>query len=138
MHFCPKHVENSVVKADDQFPKFADDFHHYFQIVCNSCGGRLFRLFVGDKRTVNAVCEACRVNVLVYDLERYPAATKTTGEETFSENQWTTRTALPVFVGYEYGEFDDDQEFDQNDITWCQIFVLHEGSLVVVFDDETA
>lgn len=44
-----------------------------------------------------------------------------------------------VYVMYEYGELDDDQQFDQNDITWCQVFIENENKQrVKVVDDETA
>jgi hypothetical protein len=62
------------------------------------------------------------------------------GDESFSEIKETKAgSGLPVFVMYEYGELDDDQEFDPNDITWFQVFVeASNGRLVKVFDDETA
>jgi len=74
----------------------------------------------------------------VYDLASYPTASKGKGDEWFTELDPTKEGALPIYVSYEYGEFDDDQEFDQDDITWCQVFVEMGGGLRKVFDDETA
>ena len=138
MHFCPKHVEHSVVSAEDKFSADIDEFHHYFQIVCNACGSRAFHLFLSDKDTVKALGAQCEKMVLIYDLALYPAATKLKDDESFSEIDLTKAGALPIYVSYEYGGFDDDQEFDQNDITWCQVFVEKGGELLKVFDDETA
>lgn len=87
---------------------------------------------------MKAICERCGAAAIVYDLTFYPAATKQKGAETFSEMDATKVGALAVYVGYEYGEFDEDQEIDENDITWCQVFVELDGELCQVFDDETA
>ncbi|MCY2968448.1 MAG: hypothetical protein NT069_33290 [Planctomycetota bacterium] len=39
----------------------------------------------------------------------------------------------------EYGDFDEDEVFDRNDVTWFTAFVgLPDGTLGIVFDDETA
>jgi len=138
MHLCPKHIEDSVVNAQEKFSGKADEFHQYFQVVCCKCASRIFHLFVSNKDSVKALCAKCRRTVLIYDLDVYPAATKLSGEEIFEELDVTTRGPLPIYVGYEYGEFDDDQVFDQNDITWCQVFVEKGDKLLKVFDDETA
>lgn len=138
MPLCPKHVEDSVVSAEERFSEDADEFHHYFQIVCNACASNGFHLFLSNLDTVKAFCEMCQKEVLIYDLALYPAATKLAGDENFVELDLTKAEALPIYVSYEYGEFGDDQEFDQNDITWCQVFVEKEGELLKVFDDETA
>jgi hypothetical protein len=50
----------------------------------------------------------------------------------------TRAEALPVYVSCEYGQLDEDQEFDQDDITWCQVFVEKGGQLSRIFEDETA
>jgi hypothetical protein len=77
----------------------------------------------------------------VYDLSLYPAATKTAGDEDFAplETSADLDVASAVFVMYEYGELDNDEVFDANAITWCQVFVQDKSSeLRCVFDDETA
>src|SRR6266699_4462062 len=109
MRFCPKHVEDSVIDAEDKFPQSSTEFHHYFQLVCKSCGSRLFHLLISNKQTVKALCGRCESSVLVYDLASYPTASKGKGDEWFTELDPTKEGALPIYVSYEYGEFDDDQ-----------------------------
>jgi hypothetical protein len=132
-------MEGYASDANDQFADDADDYHHYFKIVCK-CGDDRFRLIESNKQSVKAVCGKCGHEILLYDLSKYPAASKMPGDESFSEIKETKAgSGLPVFVMYEYGELDDDQEFDPNDITWFQVFVeASNGRLVKVFDDETA
>ena len=135
----PRHVDGWVVEANDRFPDEADDFHHFFKIQCE-CGRELFRLFESNKRSVKATCASCGRETLVYDLSRYPAASKLSGVESFvpmSVDQGDS--GLRVFVMYEYGEPDEDQKFDPDDISWCQVFVESKnGQIKKVFDDETA
>ena len=75
---------------------------------------------------------------MVYDLQFYPAASKSKGDEVFLEMDISKEKPVKVYVGYEHGETDDDQEFDQNDITWCQIFADNDNGIIKVFDVETA
>jgi len=68
----------------------------------------------------------------------YPAACKPKGAELYVAME-VPEAPSPVFVAYEYGELDEDQEFNADDITWCQVFVEHSaGDILKVFDDETA
>ena len=42
---------------------------------------------------------------------------------------------------YEYDdefEFEDDVDFDSNDITWAKVFVYDQNILQKILDDETA
>jgi hypothetical protein len=89
---------------------------------------------------VTAKCSHCGDEIVVYDVRLYPAATssRTAGDAVlFSAAGATT---FGVCVVYEYPELDDDQEFNQNDITWCEVFALDEDDKVVarVISDETS
>jgi hypothetical protein len=98
----------------------------------------MFKLSVSNLRSVQAECAVCRNVIRVYDLALYPAASKPLGSEQYQPMDVPKSPSL-VFVAFEYGELDEDQEFDTNDITWCQIFIEDDaGELLKVFDDETA
>ncbi len=137
MKQCPRHIEAYAFEATHEFSALSDKYHHYFKIVC-ACGCTLFRLLTSNKASVKAVCDRCSSVLPIYDLASYPAATKLGGTETYSEMFETSQTPTNVFVGYEYGELDCDQDFNQDDITWCQVFVECSGSMIKVFDEETA
>ena len=86
-----------------------------------------------------AICASCQERITIYDLAFYPAAVKLEGEETFVAMDSMPVRPSQVYVCYEYGELDPDQQFDRDDICWCQIFTESQsGQLVRVFDDETA
>ncbi len=134
MKNCPAHVEGFVESATSRFADEADDYHHYFQIVC-PCAGERFVTELSNKKTLRARCEACGRSVTVYDLSRYPAASKGRGPEEFREPQPPGQ----VFVMYEYGERDEGEPFDRDDITWCRAWIEDDkGELVLILDDETA
>lgn len=137
MKRCPKHIESSVVGADELIEGVIDEDADSFLLKC-TCGSYAFHLFEGDKRSVVAQCLKCDSRIVVYDLVFYPSATKVKGEEIFQPFPGMDRLGDGVYLVYEYGEFDEGDEFDQNDITWCQIFVMQAGGLKKVFDDETA
>jgi hypothetical protein len=136
MKKCPSHIECHAVPASDTFSESADAFHHYFQVVC-SCGSILFVLLMGSLRSVHAICHKCRSMICLYDLSKYPTATKEKGEEVFKVHALTME-GKAIYVGYEYGELDDDQEFDQDDISWFELFVETNGKPLRVFSDESA
>lgn len=129
----PRHLTDWVESADiNQFRSDADEFHHYFKLRCK-CGADSFELFKSDKHTVRARCQTCAREVTVYDLAYYPAATKLAGSESFR-----LVGAGKVYMMYEYGEAEDDEVFNPDDITWCQIWLGRQSDLELVLDDETA
>ncbi|MDZ7619332.1 MAG: hypothetical protein U1E05_20220, partial [Patescibacteria group bacterium] len=129
-----------VQDATKNFPGESDEFHHYYKLVCD-CGSQRFLLHQSNRKSVVASCRQCGREIIVYDLSNYAAACKVAGEEHLSPMASADGATadVTVFVMYEYGEIDDDQEFDRNDVTWCQVFVEDaSGTHVCVFDDETA
>ena len=107
MEQFPDHVEGFVRIATHRFPDEADDYHHYFQIVC-PCGGERFRPYLSNKKTVKLECLSCGTSVTVYDLSRYPAASKGPGEEEFHAVSFPENGHGRVYVMYEYGQRDED------------------------------
>lgn len=44
-------------------------------------------------------------------------------------------------MNYEYSDeflYEDDVEFDVNDITWAKVFISNGSELIKILDDETA
>ncbi len=137
MKRCPKHIEGLVEDANNRFPDDHDDFHHYFALKC-LCGGERFSLVEGSKRSLIATCERCKREWRVYDLAYYTSASKGKGEEVFDRVLVSHEQPSKLLIGYEYGEMDDEDEFDRDDITWCSVFVDNGVKPSRVFDDETA
>ena len=138
MQTCPNHIKHLLEDASSRFPDEHDDFHHYFSLRC-SCGQHRFRLMEGTKRSVVAVCSACGSKHRIYDLGYYTSSTKPKGDEDFKPMEGVATIPARVFIGYEYGETDEGETFDPEDITWCSIYVEEaSGTLKKVFDDETA
>jgi len=135
----PDHLRGFVVSAADLFPSYEDNYHYHYQVVCR-CGSRLFRVYVSDKESVKAHCAACNTEIMLYDLSKYPAATKLEGPEEFQ--RLTTkdqRDATKVFVMYEYSRLRENMEYDPNDITWFYLWLEDkQGVLEMMIDDETA
>jgi hypothetical protein len=137
MLHCPTNLENLLEDSNARFPKAQDKFHHYFSLKC-TCNGAKFCLLESNRRSVIAVCDRCGRELRIYDLAFYTSATKAKGDETFEQVLTPVDEPSKVFIGFEYGETDDEEEFDRNDITWCTIFIEESGQLKQVFDDETA
>ena len=134
----PEHVEGFVESASDRFLEQRSDYHYYYKLVC-SCGRQEFESSIGTKLTVIAQCKACQKKLTVYDLSCYPAASKAAGVEKFRRLGFPSHNMGMVYVMYEYGEQDEDEPFDRNDITWCRVWIENsQGILRLVLDDETA
>lgn len=120
--------------------EYEDDYHFVYKIEC-ACGNKKFEVYKDDHPTVVLRCSNCRRNITVYDLEYYPAATKL--KEEMERNQIVNQedNLFNVYAIYEYSdEFEDDSEFDANDITWCFVFItdIKSRKLIKLVDDETA
>ncbi|HEX7861323.1 MAG TPA: hypothetical protein VF773_13405 [Verrucomicrobiae bacterium] len=136
---APDHIKDYIKNVPPGFPYSSGKGHFYYQIVC-SCGSEEFRVFRSDAPGLRAVCCKCECAITVYDLIEYPAASKGSANASVAlVRHRDGSTDLRVFVMYEYGELDADEEFDPNDITWCQVFVENlRKELQMVLDDETA
>lgn len=140
MHRAPRHVESYVQPASEKcpVPGSFDDYHPLYQVVC-ACGGRLFHVLADEMPRVVADCGACANRVTVYDVRLYPAATGGPGGDELHDVSGGD-VAVEVFVMYEYGDPDIPDDFDPDDISWCQVFTYdaRTGSVELVLDDETA
>jgi hypothetical protein len=135
----PQHIDGYLRDAKAHFPLQADDDHPFYQVIC-SCGGTRFHVFKSNRPNLKVTCKKCDTEISVYDLKLYPAASPGRAEEVFVPVLHPNgEDTVQVFVMYEYGELDDDQTFDRNDISWCQVFIENEdGVPIKILDDETA
>jgi hypothetical protein len=137
MQLHPEHVDGFVEPASERFSEHADDFHHFYRIVCR-CRGQRFQVFLGDKKSVRVKCITCHTWITLHDLSLYPAAVTSSGVEEFQCVNDSGGGSV-VYVMYEYGERDEDETFDSNDISWCQVWIEDaNGKLSRLMDDETA
>lgn len=133
---CPSHLQDYVLDASSSFASDASSTHFFFKLRC-TCGSTRLQLTHSRQKTVHAKCLKCPIQFTVYDLANYPAAVKLSGREEFRELD-DPADYDAVFVMFEYSEPECDVEFDENDITWCQIFVRRaDGEISKIFDDET-
>ena len=135
----PAHLEGYVKDATAKFPSLADEYHSAVQVQC-PCGCNWFTLTKGTKPSLIATCQASGHKVTVYDVSLYPAATAQKGREEFTPVRHPEGDdCFQIFAVFEYGELDDDQVFNRNDVTWCQIIIENAaGSRTTILDDETA
>lgn len=135
----PAHIDGYVRDATHRFSEEADAFHFFYQVAC-PCGSLLFKARKSQCESLEVECKTCGKIVSVYNLAEYPAATKLDKAEELLEISLPDGTTHgSIFVMYEYGELDEDQDFDRNDITWCGVWLeASDQSLVLILDDETA
>jgi len=140
---CPKHIEQYVRQVDDPSAFLAyecDEYALCYSVTC-SCGCDEFRICLSAVPSVFAHCTECGNVLTIYDVRLYPAATPgsdtTDSSDRFSQGG---HEVFSVYVVYEYGELDEDESFNQDDITWCEVyaFVKGTGTTVRVLSDETA
>lgn len=76
--------------------------------------------------------------ITVYDLKYYPSAVKLNKDYTLNQ---INKDSVFVYVNYEYDDeflYEEDVEFDADDITWGKVFILNNNYLIKILDDETA
>ena len=90
--------------------------------------------------SVTARCVRCSQQITVYDVRLYPAATPSRQEGEAVLYSIGGKSEFGVCVVYEYSELDPDQDFDQNDLSWCEVYVVDDDGIVLgrVISDETS
>ena len=125
--------DNSFIELNN---KFGDDSSYVYKIRC-LCGNDKFIVYKDNHPTVIAQCCNCKKKITIYDLSFYPAATKIKKEYEFDEID----SNVAVYVNYEYDDeymYEDDVDFDLNDISWAKVFIQREDKLRMILDDETS
>lgn len=138
MPYAPRHVANNVRWLSGRLPILGefDDDHPLCQIVCD-CGETRMDALRSDLPRVVARCVSCKMEICVYDIRQYPAATAANVDDVLRAIDQAQDAE--VFAMYEYPDLDADEDFDPDDITWCQVYARDStGKVVQVLDDETA
>jgi hypothetical protein len=102
----------------------------------------MFQVSLSAEPMAIAHCKKCRRNIKVYDLSQYPSASVSPHRSELKlvdQVHPSLGDNYPVFVMYEYPEPEDDVDYDNNDISWCQVFIgSSTENLIKVLDDETS
>jgi len=139
---CPKHIEKYVCGFDDpaNFLNYeCNDYAACYLVRCK-CAREEFRIYLSAVPSVLAQCIECGNMIRLYDVRLYPAATpRSEATGPLDAFRHDGRDVFSVCVVYEYGELDDDESFDQDDISWCEVYAFVAGTniRVRVLSDET-
>lgn len=144
MMIMPNHIEGYVEKLPNKSKYIEYEFDEYtmpYEVKC-SCGSKEFVVYNNEEPRVELKCTKCGKRIVVYDLDFYPCASKYKEEQL---NQYTSPEEDNIFnvaVVYEYSdEFPfSDEEFDCNDVTWCNVYVygVNSNKVYEIVNDETA
>lgn len=144
---APDHVKKYVRQIVGK-NKFFDnnlgnnEFAFDYEVVC-SCGSNEFAVYKNAEPKAACFCKSCGKEITLYDLTEYPCAVVVRKEEEVLEKVTNGgNDKFNVAVRFEYSDefaFDDD-EFDENGITWCQIYIYdpEKSQSIMIVDDETA
>lgn len=143
---APDHIKKYVKKIIGK-NKFWDDniddqYTFAYEVSC-SCGNNEFVIYKNSEPKVIASCEKCGKTITLYDLIEYPCAVTFREEEDILEkvtNENNDKFNVAIIFQYSDEFAFDDEEFDENDVTWCQIYLHDVVSLrsFLLVDDETA
>lgn len=141
--FAPNHIaEYCYLDSKDVLychlkNKYQGDNSFVYKLKC-TCNCESFMVYKDVHPSVFAKCCYCDKMITVYDLDYYPVAVKLKREFPLKN---VNDIPTSVYVNYEYNDeflYEDDVEFDENDISWCKVFVENNNTLVKILDDETA
>lgn len=116
---------------------FEDEYSNVYKLKC-TCRCENFVVYQDAYRSIFAKCSNCGKKIIVYDLQYYPAAAKLKKSFTLKK---VDELPVSVYVNYEYSDeflYEDDVEFDVNDITWAKVFIYNGSELIKILDDEIA
>ena len=146
MIYAPDHIKKYVkriVGNNKFFDGNLDAFTFAYEVTC-SCGNKELVILKNSEPKVIACCESCGETITMYDLIEYPCAVtvRKKGEEVLTKITNGDSDKFNAAVIFEYSdEFElDGDEFDENEVTWCQIYLYDSKSLqsLMIVDDETA
>lgn len=103
-----------------------------------TCGCNKFIVYKDKHPSIFAECANCGKVITVYDLAYYPSAVKL--KKDFNLTKVDDAPVL-VYVNYEYDDeylYEEDVEFDANDVTWGKVFIANNNEIKKILDDETA
>lgn len=144
--YAPLHIKNYcfIDKDDEAYRRlvneYQDDYHFVYKVRCSCCSDK-FKVYKDDHPTVIIKCSNCNKKITVYDLKYYPSAIKLEDELKVEQVSYCNNSIFNVYSIYEYSDdLDDEIGFDENDITWCVIFIkeIKNNRIIKLIDDETA
>lgn len=140
MVIAPLHVKD-YCKEDNEDPNyliirkhFSNPNAHVFKLQC-SCGSQDFFCFSNEHPDFLCECARCSKRIVVYDLSEYPCACKL---DIKFELKKVQMSPTPVYPVYEYSDDYYETGADINDVTWFSVYIIDNGVLQLVIDDETA
>ena len=141
---APRHILDYCSindEGDKLFQKLKDmyegEYSYVYKVTCK-CNNNKFMVYKDSHPTVIVECCACKRRIIVYNLSFYPSATKLSKEYTM---HCVSDSATEVYVNYEYSDeykYEDDVDFDLNDIVWAKVFIKKGDSINKILDDETS
>ena len=146
MIYAPSHIKKNVKPILGRNKFFDNDidgqFTFAYEVRC-SCGNNTFVIYKNSEPKVIASCESCEETITLYDLIEYPCAvTFRKNEDLLKKVAIENNDKFNVAIIFEYSdEFSlDDEGFDEDAITWCQIYLYDVTNLrsILIVDDETA
>ena len=147
MIYAPGHLKKYAKQIQGENKFFSDgiydEFTFAYEINC-SCGGKEFVVYKNSEPKMIASCTSCGNQITLYDLIEYPCATTTARdpEEALEKviNKSNDKFNAAIIIQYSDEFAFDDERFDENVITWCQIFLYDIVNLqpIMIVDDETA
>lgn len=146
MMYAPSHIKKYAKQIQGENKFFSDGIYggytFAYEIICH-CGNKEFVVYKNSEPKVIASCTSCGNRITVYDLIEYPCATTARNPEeelrkVFIDNNDNFNVAIIIQYSDQFAF--DDERFDENDITWCQIFLYDMVNLqsIMIVDDETA
>jgi len=140
----PDHIDTYVEKLPNKNKYIECSDSEYttpYEVKC-SCGCKDFTVFYNQEPRVEVQCSRCGKQIIVYDLDLYTCSQKYMPRDLGKYTSPEGDSIFRVGVVYEYSdEFSlEDDEFDNNDVTWCLVFVqgIQSGKIYKIVDDETA
>ena len=122
---CPMHLRGFIEPIgifSSILPGPLDEFFVGYRIKCK-CGNYRFSVKKNDRPLVVATCIKCKEEVVLYDTDQYPDATSYDKEgELLPISGPNKESSFSVCVAFEYPEPDNDEEYTDNDISWCYIY----------------
>ena len=135
MEYCYRDKNDSLYLS--LCGKYEDINSFVYKLKCK-CDCKKFILYKDKHPSVFAKCSNCEEWITIYDLKYYPSAVKIKKEMPLEH---INLEAAFVYVNYEYDDeflYEEDVDFNIDDITWGRAFMLNDNELVKILDDETA
>lgn len=146
MIYAPNHIKKYAKQILGRNKFFSDgiygEFTFAYEISCN-CGNKEFVVYKNSEPKVIASCTSCGNQITLYDLIEYPCAVFIRDKEEELEkviNESNDKFNVAVIIQYSDEFALGDEEFDEDAITWCQIYLYDTANLqsIMIVDDETA